>query len=110
MSSALDDLPADLGRHRVFSTRESAEYTGNSYAEWRAKHARGETPPAVQVGVRKLGWRVSDLLDYNARRLEAAATTIKSERSRAQPRSSEARPVTEKRRRVARTELETART
>jgi predicted DNA-binding transcriptional regulator AlpA len=70
MSSTFDSLPPDLGRNRVLRLKDSAEFVGNSYAEWRAKHARGETPPAIRIGKRSLGWRLGDLIDHIASRAE----------------------------------------
>ena len=52
----------------VLPTREAAEYVGLSYAEWRAMHARGETPPAICVGVRKQGWKLGDLIQWIERK------------------------------------------
>jgi predicted DNA-binding transcriptional regulator AlpA len=74
MSSILDHLPAEIGRQRVLPTNEAAAFIGVSYSEWRAKHARGETPPAIRIGIRKLGWRVCDLIAWiEARSGEKAA-------------------------------------
>jgi predicted DNA-binding transcriptional regulator AlpA len=65
-----DNLPTDLGRNRILPTWQSADFTGNSYSEWRAKYSRGETPPAIRIGKRKLGWRLGDLIDWIEARAE----------------------------------------
>ena len=88
MSSTLDSLPPELGRHRILTLKQTCEFTGLANPTWRAKHARGETPPAIKIGKRKLGWRLGDLVDWIAARAEHAQAAPRSrrvgERSRAE--------------------------
>jgi predicted DNA-binding transcriptional regulator AlpA len=71
--SILDTLPPELGRHRVLGTRDTWEFVGISIPDWRRKRALGETPPAIKIGSRKLGWRLGDLIDWVASRQQTVA-------------------------------------
>lgn len=68
MSSLLDTLPPDLGRHRVLGTRETCEFVNISVAQWRRMRSLGETPAPIMLGSKKHGWRIGDLIDWLASR------------------------------------------
>jgi predicted DNA-binding transcriptional regulator AlpA len=74
----IDNLPTDLGRFRILDLRESAAFVGLEYSSWRALYARNETPRAVKIGARKLGWRLGDLVDWIEARTEPEKTAQRS--------------------------------
>jgi predicted DNA-binding transcriptional regulator AlpA len=72
MRTILEQLPADLARHRVLDSRESAAFCGISIPHWRRLYRAGKAPRPLQLGTRKYGWRIGDLVDWiEARRREA---------------------------------------
>jgi predicted DNA-binding transcriptional regulator AlpA len=71
MSSTIENLPPEFGRHRVLTLRQTCDFTGLAYATVRAMHARGKMPPAIRIGTRKLGWRLGDLIDWIQSRVES---------------------------------------
>jgi predicted DNA-binding transcriptional regulator AlpA len=73
MSSLLENLPPDLGRQRVLSTRQACEFVGISVAHWRRIRAHGEAPAPILIGTRKHGWKVADLIDWIASRSQSKA-------------------------------------
>jgi predicted DNA-binding transcriptional regulator AlpA len=73
MSSALDSLPAEIGRHRILDTAETCQFVSVSVAQWRRMRSLGETPAAIMIGSKKMGWRVGDLVDWIASRSQAKA-------------------------------------
>ncbi len=73
MSSMIDTLPPDLGRHRILGTRETCEFVGISVAQWRRMRTLGETPAAIMLGAKKQGWRIGDLIDWLASRARPRA-------------------------------------
>lgn len=73
MSATLEGLPAEIARHRVLNTRETCKFISLSVAEWRKLRGRGEAPAPIQLGTKKQGWRVGDLIDWIASRSAEAA-------------------------------------
>jgi predicted DNA-binding transcriptional regulator AlpA len=73
MSSTLDNLPPDLAKKRVLTSREAAQFRGVSLREWMRRRAAGKTPPAVRLGVKKLGWTIESLLQDIAETTEQTA-------------------------------------
>lgn len=73
MSSLLDTLPADLGRHRILDTKKTCEFVSVSIAQWRRMRSPGETPVPIMIGSKKMGWRLGDLIDWIASRSQAKA-------------------------------------
>lgn len=71
MSVNLDDLPPELAQKRVLGTRQAAAFVGLSVPEWERRRAAGETPTAVQLGTRKLGYTVESLIAWIAARIGA---------------------------------------
>jgi predicted DNA-binding transcriptional regulator AlpA len=64
MSSMLDNLPMELARHRVFDTAETCKFLNVSIAQWRRMRSLGETPAAIMIGSKKMGWRIGDLIAW----------------------------------------------
>jgi predicted DNA-binding transcriptional regulator AlpA len=73
MSSVVDSLPAELGRHRVLDTQETCEFVSVSVAQWRRMRTLGETPASIMLGSKKHGWRIGDLIDWLASREQPKA-------------------------------------
>jgi predicted DNA-binding transcriptional regulator AlpA len=67
-SSVLNGLPTDLGRHRILPTPQTCEFLGISIAQWRRLRTSGAAPAPIQIGIRKQGWRLGDLIDWLDRR------------------------------------------
>lgn len=63
-TSALDDLPIELARRRIFTTEETCKFLGISVAQWRRLRDLSEAPLPVMLGTKKQGWRLGDLVDY----------------------------------------------
>jgi len=61
---ALDQLPADLARHRVLSTKETAAFIGFSVPHTRRLYREKKMPEPLKLSARKLGWRLGDLIDW----------------------------------------------
>jgi predicted DNA-binding transcriptional regulator AlpA len=70
--AALNNLPSDLGRNRVLDAVASATFWGVSLSHWRRLYRAGKLPRAIKTGDRKLGWRIGDLDDGLAQRVDAA--------------------------------------
>ena len=68
MSPSIETLPTDLARHRVLDTRQTCQFVNVSVAQWRRLRTSGEAPTPRQLGKRKHGWRVGDLIDWLASR------------------------------------------
>jgi predicted DNA-binding transcriptional regulator AlpA len=64
MSPSIENLPTDLARHRVLNTRQTCEFVNLSVAQWRRLRKAGEAPRGRQLGKRKQGWRLGDLIDW----------------------------------------------
>lgn len=60
----VDRLPPDIARGRVFSAAQSAEFVGFSLAHFRQLYRAGKVPKPIQIGERKLGWKVGTLIDW----------------------------------------------
>jgi predicted DNA-binding transcriptional regulator AlpA len=69
--SLLDTLPPDLARLRILNAAESAAFWGVSLPQWRRLYSRGEVPSPIKLSERRLGWRISDLVDALAARAAA---------------------------------------
>ena len=69
----LNDLPAEIARSRVLSTRDAAEFCGYDVQAWRRMLHEGTIPTPIQLSERKRGWRVGDLVDFVNRRAAEAA-------------------------------------
>ena len=54
----LENQPA-----RILDSAQAAEFWGVSLPHWRRLYREGKVPRGIRIGVRKLGWRVSDLID-----------------------------------------------
>jgi predicted DNA-binding transcriptional regulator AlpA len=67
------DLPESIARHRVLSTSRAAEFVGRHEVVWRRMCRAGETPAPVKLGKRSLGWRVGDLVDWLATKIQKEA-------------------------------------
>lgn len=65
-------LPESLNGERVLGSRQSAELLNLSINTFRRLQWAGKLPPAIRIGERKLGWRVSDLRAWLTSRQVAA--------------------------------------
>ncbi len=72
MAHTLNQLPTDIGRHRVLDTAEAAQFCRFSIAHWRRLYRAGKAPAPVRLSTRKYGWRVGDLIDW----IEAQRTQV----------------------------------
>jgi predicted DNA-binding transcriptional regulator AlpA len=61
MTRPLAALPAESVAGRILNSRQASEYWGGSLPHWRRLYWRGDVPPPIRIGVRKCGWRLSDL-------------------------------------------------
>jgi predicted DNA-binding transcriptional regulator AlpA len=66
MGSSVNQLPAELARHRVLDTAQSAAFCNFSVPHWRRLYRAGKVPPRVRLSSRKYGWRIGDLIDFIA--------------------------------------------
>jgi predicted DNA-binding transcriptional regulator AlpA len=57
-------LPDEMARRRVIPTKAAAELLGFSVPHFRRLYRTNRVPQPLIIGARKLGWRVSDLLDF----------------------------------------------
>jgi predicted DNA-binding transcriptional regulator AlpA len=71
MSSTLDSLPTELSRQRVLNSSEAAMFVGLSLPHFRRLYRAGKVPRPLQLGERKLGWRIGDLVDHLAAKAAA---------------------------------------
>ncbi len=69
----LNNLPSDLGRSRILDAEASAAFWGVSLPHWRRLYRAEKVPRPIKIGDRKLGWRIGDLADGLAKRVDAAA-------------------------------------
>ena len=60
----LASLPADIARRRVVGTRDAATFCGVSEKTFRRMQAAETIPAPLKLSLRKLGWRIGDLLDW----------------------------------------------
>jgi len=66
------DIPSHLEHDRILSVQQAAALYGVSISTLRRLRHHGELPPAIQIGVRRIGWKASDLLAaIEARRMAA---------------------------------------
>jgi predicted DNA-binding transcriptional regulator AlpA len=65
---SIENLPADVARHRVFDTRQTCEFVAISIPHWRRLYRAGTAPAPIMLGARKLGWRCGNLIDWLDRR------------------------------------------
>ncbi len=66
--AALAAMPADA----VFTTAEATAYCGIAGSTWERMRGQGQTPPAIRLTSRTLGYRKGALDAWLAARLEAA--------------------------------------
>lgn len=64
--------PHDPARLHVINVTELASLSGLSIATLRRKIAQGSAPPVVRLSERRIGFRMSDVADWLAARVEAA--------------------------------------
>ena len=62
--SSLAHLPPDLARNRVMIRKEAADFCGLSPATFRRLNETGRFPTPIRLSERRLGWRVSALLEW----------------------------------------------
>jgi predicted DNA-binding transcriptional regulator AlpA len=67
------ELPPELAGKRVLGTKKAAAFVGLSDREWERRRAAGETPTAVQLGTRKLGYTIESLVAWIEARTEKVA-------------------------------------
>lgn len=73
MYFSLNDLPPELGKHRVLTTHQTSEFVGLSVAELRRMQRDGDFPAPLQLGSRKHGWRLGTLIDWISSREQVKA-------------------------------------
>jgi predicted DNA-binding transcriptional regulator AlpA len=73
MSSPLPTFSPTIETRRVLNTRDAAAFVGLSMRGWERLRAAGETPSAVQIGIRKLGYQITDLLAWIESRKQSEA-------------------------------------
>lgn len=56
------DIPSHLENDRILSVQQAAALYGVSISTLRRLRHDGKLPPAIQIGVRRIGWKASDLL------------------------------------------------
>lgn len=56
--------PSDLDRKRILPTDQALKLVCSSPANWRRMRRLNIAPAPVQIGLRKQGYRVGDLLDF----------------------------------------------
>lgn len=62
--TTLASLPLELARRSIIGTRDAAAYCGVSEKTFRRMQAAGTIPTPLKLSIRKLGWRIGDLLDW----------------------------------------------
>jgi predicted DNA-binding transcriptional regulator AlpA len=66
------DIPSHLENDRILSVQQAAALYGVSISTLRRLRHDRKLPPAIQIGVRRIGWRARDLLAaIEARRMAA---------------------------------------
>jgi predicted DNA-binding transcriptional regulator AlpA len=56
------NIPSHLQNDRILSIQQTAALYGVSVSTLRRLRHHGKLPPAIQIGVRRIGWKASDLL------------------------------------------------
>ena len=64
MATALLDLPADLARHRVLDSQQSAAFLNISLPHFRRLYRAKRVPEPIRLSSRKLGWKAVDLIAW----------------------------------------------
>ncbi len=64
---------AEVERHRVISETAAAEFVGVSPVHFRRLRYHKSGPRFVRLGIRRLGYRLGDLVDWIGERLSDAA-------------------------------------
>jgi predicted DNA-binding transcriptional regulator AlpA len=77
MSSSLNNLPPELGKHRILDTRATSEFVGLSVADLRRKQRSGDFPAPILIGSRKHGWRIGALIDWLESRSKPRAAALR---------------------------------
>ena len=62
---------AEIERNRILDAAQAADFWGVSLPHWRRLYQRHKVPAPIKIGERKLGWRVRDLVDGLAARIES---------------------------------------
>jgi predicted DNA-binding transcriptional regulator AlpA len=57
-------LPADLNRHRLLNSEQTAEFLARSIKDIHRLRKSGRLPPAIKIGERTYAWRLGDLVDF----------------------------------------------
>lgn len=66
------DIPGHLQNDRILSIQQTAALYGVSVSTLRRLRRDGKLPAAIQIGMRRIGWRAGDLLAaIDARRMAA---------------------------------------
>lgn len=73
MSSPAPTFSPAIETRRVLNTKQAAAFVGLSVRGWERLRQSGETPAPVQIGIRKLGYQLGDLLDWIEHRKQEAA-------------------------------------
>jgi predicted DNA-binding transcriptional regulator AlpA len=61
---AVRSVRIDIEYHRVLNTAEAAAFLNFSIPHFRRLYRTGGVPPPLQLSIRKLGWRVGDLIKW----------------------------------------------
>jgi predicted DNA-binding transcriptional regulator AlpA len=73
-TNALPDLPADLARHRILDSQQSAAFLNISLPHFRRLYRAKRVPEPIKLSSRKLGWKAGDLIAWlDSRETRAAA-------------------------------------
>jgi predicted DNA-binding transcriptional regulator AlpA len=73
VTNTLENLPADIARHRILNSAKAAEFWGVSTRHWRRLYQDKSVPAPIKLSARRLGWRVGDLIDALEQRSQQAA-------------------------------------
>ena len=60
-----------LNAHRVLDSAQAAAFCGYSVHRWRQLNREGRVPKGVRINGGKIGFRLADLIAFNAKREEA---------------------------------------
>ncbi len=74
MTHIMNYLPDGIARQRVLNTSEAAAFLNFSVPHFRRLYRSGVVPAPIQLGLRKLGWRTGDLIDWVATRQNRPVT------------------------------------
>jgi predicted DNA-binding transcriptional regulator AlpA len=72
-SPSLNSLPPEAVPGRILNSRQAAEYWGVSLPQWRRLYWQKKVPAPILIGVRKCGWRLSDLVAALEEKVACAA-------------------------------------